>query len=265
MEQDWLSAPRFFVADRVEPGATAVRVTGDEAHHGLRVLRLGIGQAVVVLDGSGMEYRGTIETVRGGGAPEFAVRVVAALSSPAEPDLFVHLVQGIPKGDKLEYVLQKGTEVGVSAFWPVWTERVLVLFGGDKAEARRARWQRIAAEAAKQSRRAILPAVSAPAGLFDVARELREGGVELLVLWERATTPLREALRSLGRRGARDARPAVALVVGPEGGLTPQEVEGLEALGARCATLGPRILRSETAGPVAAALVLYEFEEANHR
>ncbi len=269
----WTDAPRFFLSprelweeERTPELREFVLLVGDEAHHAARVLRLVSGDPVVLLDGSGYEVCGVVERVESERREsEVVVGRLERRRSAAEPAMAVHLVQGLPKGDKLELVLQKGTEVGVTHFWPVYTERVIVSYTPQKIAARHGRWERIVLEAAKQSRRARVPVVAQPLQLTDVVRSLHARGCVVIVLWERAIDPLRTVLRryqgpdSLCGPG-KDPEAGIALVVGPEGGLTAEEVERLERLGAQTASLGPRILRTETAGMLAGALALYELE-----
>ena len=173
-----------------------------------------------------------------------------------EPSVRLTLVQALPKGDKMEQIVQKGTETGVSLFVPVRSERVVVEYTGQKAESRLDRWQRIAHEAAKQARRGRRPRIAAIASLAEAVRT-RAREESTLVLWEGASLPIKEVLREIARAGGERA---VTLVVGPEGGFSEAEARAMEAAGGRLVSLGPRILRTETAGPVAAALALYELE-----
>lgn len=271
----WREAPRFFLApeafDREPSGPgefdsvahrTVVWIRGDDAHHAARVLRLESGDRVVLLDGTGNEYRGVVECVKSDrSGSEVEVGRLSRTRSDAEPSFPVHVVQGLPKGDKLELVLQKGTEVGVTSFWPVYTERVVVSYTPQKLESRHVRWTRIVAEAAKQSRRAVVPEVAQPKTVVQTVRALSEEGHCVIVLWEKASAPLSTVLRRCQASGFPAKRGAgIALVVGPEGGLTEDEVASLCRIGAVSATLGPRILRTETAGIVAPALALYQLD-----
>lgn len=258
-------APRFF-ADRVQrvdqgQGGSEellAELSGEEAHHALRVLRLRPGDPVAVLDDSGFEYAGAIAALQEGqGRDRLTVRIVGATArhSRGEPGVHVTLIQALPKGDKMDVIVQKGTETGVSRFVPVVSERVVVEYTGEKSERRRARWQRIAHEAAKQSRRGRRPVVE---GVVDLLEAVEASAKEaaLFVLWEGSTAPIKSALQQL----AGSERSRVSLVVGPEGGFSEREAHEMERRGGRLVSLGPRILRTETAGPVACALVLYELD-----
>lgn len=222
------------------------RVTFDaeETRHLARVLRLGPGDLVQAVDGRGQEFTVRLSRVGARGA-EGAVLARAARS--AESPLHLTLVQGIPKGDKMEGIVRMATELGVSRVVPVMTARCIVRAEPARWSHRLARWQRVAKEAAKQSGRAAIPEVAAPRTLAEWLTERREPGL-LLCLWEEE----RVGLAALLPPGPLER---AAVVVGPEGGLTGEEAAGLRAAGAVVAGLGPRILRTDTAGPVAVALL----------
>ncbi len=216
----------------------------DETHHLSRVLRLGVGDLLRAVDGRGDELTVRLTTVtprRAEGA------ILERIPLRTESPLHLTLVQGIPKGDKMDGIIRMATELGVTRIVPALTARAVVRVEGARAASRLARWQRVAREAAKQSGRAILPEVCSPQPLGSWLEEAGERGL-LLCLWEGERTGLSRRLPA--------SRPARAtVVVGPEGGLAEVEVRALTAAGAMVASLGPRILRTETAGPVAIALL----------
>ena len=226
--------PRFFIDGPVTGDAL---ITGGDAAHIRRSLRMRVGEPLTLCDGRGTDFDGVIAAVE-----ENAVRVKVLGSAPcaAEPSLEVTLYQGLPKGDKLEWIIQKAVELGAAAVVPVVTARSVVRLEG-KAERRRERWQRIADEAAGQCGRGILPRVAAPLTLDEALPAL--SAQEAIVLYEGGGRPLRGLIVPDCRR--------LSLLIGPEGGFDPAEIDRLQAAGVRCATLGRRILRCETA-PVAA-------------
>lgn len=222
------------------------RVTFDaaEAHHLARVLRLGAGDTVRALDGRGHELTVRLTDVGARGAAGIVIeRVARATESPLD----LALVQGIVKGDKLEAVIRMATELGVTRVAPVVTERTIARAEPARWAHRLERWRRVAREAAKQCGRAVVPEIDAPRALGEWIDAPREPGL-LVCLWERGATALDAAL---------PAEPVhrASVVVGPEGGLSEEEVERLAAAGAVVAGLGPRVLRADTAGPVAVALL----------
>lgn len=243
---------RFFV-EAVAPRGEAVQLGGRVAHQIARVLRLRPGEWIVLLDGSGDERLVELTRV----SPSSVLGLVRERrQNRAEPSLAITLYQGSLRREKMELVLQKGTEVGVAAFVPVRCERTIVGREPDQEGRRLERWRRIVTEAAEQSRRGRVPEVMAPAKLADALEESRRGGISV-VAWEgERVRSVRSVLRELTREPLTSRR--LNVFIGPEGGFTDREVELATGLGAKIVSLGPRILRAETAGPIVAALALYE-------
>jgi 16S rRNA (uracil1498-N3)-methyltransferase len=238
---------RFFISpesisdDRVTlEGGTAAQIA--------RVLRGRPGDTIVVLDGSGLEYRVELRSVS-------VERVIGDVTGTnvceGEPDVDVTLYQAIIKGDKFEYVLQKGTELGVSAFVPVVCERS-VPNARRWGKGRYERWRTIAKEAAEQSGRGRVPRIEAVVRFGEACAEHVGAGV---VPWEMENSyGLKQALGQIkGRR--------IGIFVGPEGGITSDEIGIAGSHGIRPVTLGRRILRAETASVAAVAAVMYELGE----
>jgi 16S rRNA (uracil1498-N3)-methyltransferase len=253
------SQQRFFVApEAVQNGS--IRFNRDQARQMTAVLRLGQGSSVVALDNSGWQYLVTLDQVSGAEAVG-TVRTRTLVTS--EPRTKITLYVGLIRAPKLEIVLQKGTELGVAAFVPVMAQRCVVQQSDELSPAKVERWQRIVVEAAEQSGRGKLP-VLLPALSFKQACE-QVRGLSML-LWEgEREMPLREALdkaaaeRPSGRRSnGPAARPfSVNVFVGPEGGFTDEEAALARASGIQLVTLGPRVLRAETASLAVASAILY--------
>lgn len=256
-----MSLHHFFLegqvlAEEAEP-VFPLRLAPDDARHA-RVLRLAAGEHVAVVDAA-QDYFECEVVSFDDALPQ--VRVARHLDAPgASPQ--VVLVQGLAKGDKMDMVVRHATELGVAAFVPAACERSVVRLDARKAAARAERWRSVAKSAAMQSGRRDVPEVRDPLPLSE-ACALLCGATAVLVCWEEApgTAHLDEALGAALAdllMPPEDAR--VAVVVGPEGGLAPAEVEALLACNPRASlvTLGPTILRTETAGVVAPALVLHE-------
>jgi 16S rRNA (uracil1498-N3)-methyltransferase len=231
---------RFYIA----PGALeALPVTFGprEAHHIATVLRLRPGSIVTVFDG---RVEADVELVAVGDA-----RVTARVASPvrdAPRPLEITLLQGIPRGSKMDLVVRMGTEIGLTALLPVQTARSVP----DPGPARLARWRRVAQEAARQCGRGDLPEIHPPTGLGTALETL--GPVDLFVVpWEEEVRPLGEVIAGTSYTSA-------AILIGPEGGLTAEEVSVARAAGGLPASLGPLILRTETAALATAAMLLYE-------
>ncbi len=236
---------RFF-ADDVTDGLASLNA--EDSRHAVRVLRLTQGETIELVAG-GKRYLSSIER-----ADE--ARVTARLKSElrsTEADTCLTLYQGLPKADKMEFIVQKSTELGVAAVVPVAMERSVAKLEGKDAQKKAGRWQKIAREAVKQCARARVPEVRAPQRLFALREEL--AALDLLIVpWEDARDgSIAKCLAPFAARpGLR-----VGILIGPEGGISPQEAEWLrEAAGGRLVTLGPRILRTETAGLTAIAITM---------
>jgi 16S rRNA (uracil1498-N3)-methyltransferase len=221
------------------PAPDHVRVEGPALHH-LRVARVVPGEAVEVFDGRGRAWAAVLERVDEAGA-------VLRLGEERRGSTGrrVVLIQALPKGDKLDWVLQKSTELGVSAIWPVVAGRTVARPRPEALGARQARWRRIVEEAARQSGRADVPEVEGLRPLDEAVHAL-DAGVRLLVLDEDERSTRLAAAAGDG---------SVALVVGPEGGLAREEVQALRGAGGVGVSLGPLVLRTETAGLAALAVL----------
>ena len=240
-----MTAHHFFLeAGGIEGGT--VTLEGAEAHHAARVLRVRVGEPITVADGTGRVVSAIVTEIGDTDVVEAEV-MDEWRDDPLRPALT--LFQALTKGDKIDDVVDKATEVGVQRIVPFIAERTVVRWDERKLGRAHERWTGIAKAAAKKSRAPRVPGVDVVAvGPLGV---LGEAGMKV-VLHEGARRRLREVLPA-------DAPDAIALVVGPEGGLSEREVGELERGGAEIVSLGPRVLRSETAGPVAAAVVAYHY------
>jgi 16S rRNA (uracil1498-N3)-methyltransferase len=249
-----VSLRRFFVPREVLSGDD-VCLEGDLARRLSRVLRLQPGTAVLLLDGTGLEYETRLVEV---GAHRVTGTVVEQRAGRPEPRARLVLCQAMVKGERFDWVLEKGTELGVAAFVPLLSARNVVRPAPERGN-RPGRWQRVVREAAEQCGRSVLPAVL-PGQNLEEALSTR-ADLCLLPWEEEESLSLAAAVRAA--RPALEAveRPTVAVFIGPEGGFAAEEVALARRAGAQVVTLGRRILRSETAGVVAAALVLYELGE----
>lgn len=227
------------------PGATQgeARVEGPRFHHLAVVQRVREGDALEVFDGVSRCFDATVLRLE-----DSALVLALGAPRPQPPPTPVTVLQGLPKGEKLEWVLQKGTELGASAFAPFEAERSVVRLAKEKAPARAERWRRVVEEAARQCGRADVPVVHPATPLGDALRALAPGTRVLVLDEEERALRLSEAV-------ADAAGAPLALVVGPEGGLSRAEVDALVARGAVPVTLGRRVLRTETAALAALAIV----------
>ncbi|WP_139652972.1 RsmE family RNA methyltransferase [Raoultibacter phocaeensis] len=255
-----MSLPHFFLDNQVIAhealGAFALRLAPDDVKHA-RALRLSPGEHIAVVDAAKDYFECEVVAL-----DQDALSVRIAQKFDADRTLSaVVLVQGIAKGDKMDDIIRHATEIGVSGFVPFSCERSIVKLDEKKAAARTQRWRSIAKSAAMQSGQRDVPEVSLPLSLGEVCDLVRNAHA-VLVCWEEASTgSIREALTgALGAQGVLPEDARVVVVVGPEGGLTEHEAARLTAANrfASTVSLGPSILRTETAGLVAPALVLYE-------
>lgn len=240
-------APRFIVP--LDGAARGVRATlpSHVAHQVTRVLRLRHGDALDLLDGTGGSWHATLDP---GATPATATATLAAFAPPAPADDARHvtLVLGLLKADKFDWVVQKATEVGVARVVPVVMARSVPMAG------RADRWRRIAAEATEQCGRTVVPAIDDPVPLAATVA-LGAPRSRRVICWEdEAVVPYLAAIAPAAAGGPELGPDPLVVWVGPEGGITPDEAAWLRDAGAVTATLGARILRSETAAIVAVAL-----------
>lgn len=232
--------PRFFV----EPtSADHLCVSGPDGHHIARVLRVRVGEKLTCCDGQGTDYACEVEFLDGDAV---TLRVLSRSPSVAEPSTAVTLYQGLPKSEKMEFIIQKAVEIGITRIVPVSMSRSIVRLKGDEGRKKQLRWQKIAAEAAGQSGRGVIPTVSEPISFAQAAEEMKTG--LSVVFYEGGGCPLSRLVTG--------ETTAVSFMVGPEGGIEPEEIAVLREAGVHVATLGKRILRCETAPLVALSVMM---------
>jgi 16S rRNA (uracil1498-N3)-methyltransferase len=234
--------PPVFYAGRADLERDVVVLSGAEGRHAATVRRLRGGERVDVSDGAGLVAE-CVVTARGGGL-ELAVR---ARREVPRPDPLLTVVQAIPKGDRAEAAVEGMTEVGVDRIVPWAAARCVPVWAGERGVRSLARWRATAREAAKQSRRAWIPEVAEPAATGQVAAMIAAASCAIVLEPEAAV--------SLGGLEAPQSG-GVLVVVGPEGGITDEESKALLSAGAASRGLGPTVLRTSTAGMVAAAVLL---------
>jgi 16S rRNA (uracil1498-N3)-methyltransferase len=238
----------FFVQSTdINDGIVIIR--GDDVTHITRSLRLDIDDEISVSDGEGQKYLTKLIEF----SKDFVkAKIIKEFEVQAEPRVKVTLVQGLPKGKKMDMIVQKCTEIGMEDIIPIDTKRTIVNLNEKKAKQRQERWQKIIEEAAKQSKRGKIPSVRELSDLNQVITDFDRYDL-VLVPWEdEESRGLKETLSS-----NLDAQ-KIMIIIGPEGGFSSKEVEQLKTAGAKSVTLGPRILRTETAGIATLSMVLYE-------
>ena len=237
--------PRFFIADNPAAGSE-YRIYNEDARHISRSLRMRAGEELVLCTHSGVDCLCEIAGIH---ENEVHLRVLKCKPNESETRAPVSVYQCLPKSDKLELIIQKSTELGAVRVVPV--ESCRCISKPDKWEKKLVRLEKIALEAAKQSGRGRVPEVLSPMKLEAALRQAAAQG-EVIFFYEAAGEPLKQILMRIPP----DA--PIAVFVGPEGGFSPEEAGLAAALGAGIATLGRRILRTETAAPAALAMILYE-------
>jgi len=244
---------RFFLSeDNIEK--KVVRFPPDVSHQILHVLRLDEGDRVRVLDNLGHVYLVSLQVDHD--QKKVQGQIMKSEPAPGEPDTRISLCFGLSNRDKVEWILQKATEVGVSAFFPFISSRTLVQ-SASLSEKKRQRWERIIREAAEQSGRGRLPELQPPRDFSECLQVVRDTQGLLLAAWEGAGSLEKYNLASQLTGGVE----SLALFVGPEGGFSEDEVRTLREFGCQMVSLGERILRMETAAIIFPALVLHRLGE----
>jgi len=232
-----------------------VNFGGETAHQIRSVLRMRPGDQVTVLVGDGQERTVRLEQVS---APAVNGSVTESRASEGEPAISITLYQCLTQREKFEWILQKSTELGVAAVTPVVSSRSLVRKIDERDERKIQRWERILQEAAEQSRRGKVPRLHPTLSLDDALRQAIQSHELCLIPWEEESSQtLRQALQ--GKEAPRPV--SIAVFIGPEGGFSPEEIQQACQAGAHPVSLGPRILRVETAAITSLALILYELGE----
>ncbi len=238
---------KFFVNKNQISNEHAV-ITGADVNHLIKVLRANVGDSLTICDGEGTDYEATIASFT---RDEIHVDLVRSLPCLNEPKTKVTLYQGLPKQGKMEWIIEKCTEMGIDAIVPVQMKRSVVQLSREQAVKKLERWQKTAEAAAKQCSRGKIPKVHMPIKLSD----LKKGPIPEFLLLPYENERSQSVKQALTGKKA----DSVGIFIGPEGGFAPEEVAFLESLGAQSVTLGPRILRTETAGLVALSVLLYEW------
>lgn len=233
------------------------KIIGDDVKHIMKVLRLAPGEEVILNNCEGIEYLAKIDSVN---KQEVILDIIETIEGSNESDIKITLYQGLPKSQKMDLIVQKGTELGIYEFKPVITSRVDVKLKGEFKKLDRL--NRISLEAAKQSKRSIVPKVLDPMNFNDVLEEMDSLDL-MLVPYENAEGfGIKTLINNLKKENINlnDIK-TVGILVGPEGGFEEDEIIKLKDKGAHIITLGKRILRTETAGFVAASLIQYELSD----
>ena len=234
-----MATPRFYHPDTLLPGQFAT-LTNNAATHASRALRMQVGDEVVLFNGDGNNYHGTLSTIN---KQAVTANILQAVACDTESPLHITLVQAISSGDRMDFTIQKDVEMGVATIQPVASQRSIVKLAGDRAEKRREHWQNVVISACEQSGRATIPTVAMPLDLQDWLAQKPDAD-SLITLAPDASVTLPQ-MTAPGHH--------IHLLIGPEGGLTDDEIRLAAQHGYTTVRMGPRILRTETAALAAIA------------
>lgn len=240
--------PRFFTQDITEAGGC---ITGEDAKHIAKVLRMKVGDELTVCDTKGRDYDCMIEEI---GAREVRLKVLSVAPSQSEPDVRVHLYQAMPKADKMETIIQKAVELGAASITPVMTRRCVSRPDAKSMDKKLVRYNRIALEAAKQCGRGVVPPVLPLLELPQALEQMQRTGCSIL-FYENATAPAKQVIAK-ARESGKELE--IAVLIGAEGGFDEDEVALAREHGCHILSLGKRILRCETAPLAALTILMYE-------
>lgn len=236
--------PRFFI-DNIDKDKEKAYILGEDAKHITKSLRMHTGEQVILCDCKGYDYICTIISIND---QYVEVNINDIVISKSEPNIKVVLYQGLPKGDKMDTIIQKTVELGVSEIVPVLTNRCVSRPDEKSANKKCQRWQKISLEAAKQSGRGIIPKVNNIISIKEMYKRIDKQD-KTIVFYEVGGQSLSEIINN--------QKSNINIIIGPEGGFEKYEIEQLLNNGANIATLGPRILRTETAGIAAISAIMY--------
>lgn len=240
---------KFFVPKENIFGEEAV-ISGDDVKHIYKVLRLEEGENIHINNCEGEEYLGRIDSID---KQEVKVKLLEILAVNNESPIQVYLYQGLPKSSKMDLIVQKATELGVMEITPIITDRVVVK--NELGEFKKVdRWKRIALEACKQCKRTLIPKINTPIEFDELINILKDMDLVVVPYENEKGFGIRNTIKNLQDRNIKK----VAVVIGPEGGYEESEIEKFKQIGADIVTLGPRILRTESAGFVCVSLLMYE-------
>lgn len=244
---------RFFIDNIIQTNSQVI-ISGEDAHHIIRTLRLRVGEKLEIATPKGAYIAELIDIING--RRDAVVKILEEIKYSNEPKTYIRLFQGLPKGQKLDLIVQKATEVGISEIIPVEMHRsVAKRPKNEKIE----RYQKIAREAAMQSKRDIIPKVHKAINFSDIEECISEDESIFVPYEEEEILSIKEVLCNMERPKL------INLFIGPEGGFEKSEIEKLKSLGGKIFSLGNRILRTETAGIICSSVIFYEYGDLDRR
>lgn len=243
---------RFFVDKKnINLENNTCIIEGEDVKHISKVLRCRIGEELEVCDNNNNEYICEITNID---KNQVELNILEKVDIQRESDLKIKVYQGLPKGPKMEMILQKLTEVGVDEIILVQTKRTVVKVDDKKEDKKLERWERIIYEAAKQSKRGKVPTLRGVLTFKEALADMKENDFNIAPYENEKTKSIKQAIKGVNINN-------IGIFVGPEGGFEETEIEAIEDIGGQSVSLGPRILRTETASLVASSIVLYELSD----
>lgn len=240
---------KFFVDEKCVDG-NFINITGDDVKHIYKVLRLKDGDKININNCKGEEFLAKINEIT---KSNVLCEIVEKVDVNNESPVKLHLYQGMPKAAKMDLIVQKATELGIMSITPVITERVIIK--NDLKEFKKIdRWNKIALEASKQCKRSIIPKVMEPIAFDSLLEQLKSVDLVVVPYENKEEVGIKTVIKKIATNDIK----SIAIIIGPEGGFEEEEIEKLSEAKAEIVTLGPRILRTETAGFVCASLLMYE-------
>lgn len=245
---------KFFVTEN-QVNNEIINIVKDDVNHIKNVLRLGVGEKIEICDiSNSSNYLCKIVEI-----DNRMVRcaILEKLENKSETKLYLHIFQGLPKAEKMEMIIQKTTEIGVSEITPVIMKRCVVKLDDKSSQKKILRWQKIAEVAAKQSKRDKIPQVNLPTSIKNIYEKIENYDIVLVAYENEENNSIKEVLSKF----TRNQNMKVAVIIGPEGGIEESEIDELKKNNVKVVSLGKRILRTETAPIVLSSVIMYEFDE----
>lgn len=244
--------PKFF-SEQINDNI--ISIADEDINHIKKVLRLKAGDEILLCDGKGYDYKAVISDISSDG---IKCEILEKLISQTEPNIKVTLYQGLPKASKMDYIIQKNTELGIIRIVPCMLSRCVVKLENKKAEEKKLqRWRKIAEEAAKQSGRGTIPEITAPVTLTEAINMLKQEDLAIALYECEKDNTLKKVLTN-----SHNAK-SIGFIIGPEGGFDISEIEKIREARIPSIGLGKRILRTETAGEAVLSMIMYELGDIN--
>ena len=247
--------PKFFVnKENIEN--EKIEIIGEDVNHIKNVLRKNIKEKIEICNSeNGQNYICEIQEIE---KERILCNILEKIEGIAEPRTYVHIYQGLPKSDKMELIIQKAVELGVSEITPVNMSRCIVKLDRKEQKKKIERWQKISEVAAKQSGRDIIPNINNICNVNEITKQCKDYDLILLAYENEKENKLKTEIERLKQLQKTNLK--IAVIIGPEGGIAPEELERIQEEGAKAITLGERILRTETVALNVLSIIMYEFE-----